>query len=558
MSACPDAPAPVPWRRPAPGHGCATTDAACSNARFADRCVTEVAQTGLLRFFPPTTHLMAEGAALETVCVGRRAYLLALGLKHAHRSLPDWAATWPPGTPPEAAVAPLLAGLPRTDVWCLEHGDALFFLVEPSAADAGHLRGVLARLLPSSLTALFSQRAAALTAAGLSIVVTRLAVALVSTSLVSIAAHVTSSYWDLLQRSQLLPPDMVQLLSGGSNRSFKQLLDLFSQLSFGVSSDLVSVITQLLLRVLLPCVISTLAWSLDFVRGVAEARRWALLESVVAVARENLHAGYALTLPVPFLTDVTHLVDRQLQSTKTALGLHGAPPPGRLDQRVVLELQKIAAPPAEGALLSQLSFRLANAIPALVTWAFGTTSGTAKILNLVTVVPLLLLDVRKQTRDAFTPETILMRAAQAPRAQEDMAAVRRAALLARADLRVALTAILARRGAAGALQADVACLYAAAVQRLKAALAAGTEEGFDLGFLDEPGGEAAAAKPADDASGLVREFGRAGAGAAAWPTLHEVEEAERVLARGPTHLPTLLAGVDTGAGFAAGPKSKVG
>lgn len=530
---------------------CRQRDAACSNARFDETCVPDVARLtgGLLRFFPPAAQLLRPGSAaaveVETVCVSRRAYVLALaGLRAGDPA--TYAERLQAATARGATLQSALAllgstSLPREDAWCLWHDGTVYFAVDASLAKVGRLRELLSQLLPSGLSAVIRSKGGALTSAAATILAARLSVALVSVSLVAMASHVTSAYWELLKRSGLVPERVVASLGEGGG--WKRALDLLAHTSLGVSTDVRSTIVQLLMRLLLPAIVTAIAYALDFARAVAEERRWALAEAVMVVARENLHAGHAKTLPTAFLNGVARQADRQSRTLLTALGLHGLPPPQAANAFVVQELQKLAdAPVSGGDFVAQLLSRVTRAIPSIVTWACGTTGATALVLNTVTAVPLLLHDVWTQARTAVTPETILEQAAARPQAAEDAAAVRRGALLARADLKVALAQHLLAVGRGGAvhrLSQDLACEYAKATERLREAL--GAEEGgdadWDLDEAEEPAAKAAkeaeAAKnraaAATKADALLADIATSGAAATEWPTYAQVELASKLL-----------------------------
>jgi len=530
---------------------CNTRDAICSNARFDGVCIPDVASMsgGILRFFPPAARLMRDSQknGIETVCLSRRAYVLALAAVRAgdpsSYEARLRAALLKGYTLSSALLALKAPRFPRSDTWCLWHDQTVFFSVEASFAEVGHLQGLLVKLLPSSLASIIRSKGGALTSAAVAILATQLGVAVVSTTLVAIASHATTAYWDLLKKSGLLPPRLIDSLGEGS--SLKQVLDLLMQSTLGFSTDVRSTMIQLLMRVLLPCVVAALAYTFDFARGVAEQRRWDLASSALVVARENLRPGTAKALPLSFLNGINKLADLQSRKMLTALGLHGVPPKRLSDSVIVKELQKLRDSPTSGGdgnMVSQLMSGIAHAIPSMLSWAFGTTSATAVTLNTVTAVPLLLYDVWTQAREATSPELILARAASASQKDEDAAALRRASLLARADLRVALAQhLLAAKGKGGMheLTKDVSCEYAAATEKLHKALKAEDSLDIDWGFdeeedveekADDKEKQEAAKKAAEiKAEALLQELGHAGDVAREWPTYEQVELASRLL-----------------------------
>lgn len=556
---------PVRIRVPARRTGCARLDAACSNERFDGQCVSEVTHLpgGILRFFPPAARLIRNGRAssaieIETVCVGRRAYALALAVLRSGDAASYEArlrAAMPPGAKLREALSALRARqMPREDAWCLWHDATVYFAVDASFAEVGPLRGLLARLLPSGLAAVIRSKGGALTAAALTGLATRLGVALVSSTLVATASHATAAYLELLRTSGLLPPQLVGVLSGGEGGSggFRQVLDFVAQSTVGVSPNVRSMLTRLLMRIVLPCVVTAIAYSLDFARGVTERRRWALAESVLVVARESLDPGSAKTLPLAFLRKATHLADRQSRSMLTSLGLpFASTPSGAADPAIVLELQKLRDAPGAGgggSLATEVLVGLARAVPGLISSVLGATSATAATLNMVTAVPLLLYDVWSQARDAVSPEVILARAAGGSRADEDAAATRRAALIARADLRLALAQHFRATGKSGdvkGLLLGIGCEYAGATQRLQKALELDNDDDDELDSGEDEGeggvGSSQAAQAALEkkkqlareaeakVEELLAEFGHAGAASSEWPTFQQVELASRLL-----------------------------
>jgi len=546
---------PVAFKVRAGSPPCPQRDAACSNARFDGTCIPDVAKMtgGVLRFFPPAARLLKasrskEPVEIETVCVGRRAYVLALAALRAGDAASyetRLRAAAPVGSTLSSILATLKASkLPREDAWCLWHDGTVYFAVDAGVPKVGRLNGILAKLLPNSLAAVIRSKGGALTSAALTILATRLGVALISSTLVAVASHAVTAFWELLRKSGLVAPSLMDAVGEGS--SLKQTFDMIAQMTLGISTDLRSTMTQLMMQVMLPGVVASIAYSLDFARGVTEQRRWSLAEAVLVVARENLHPGSAKTLPVAFLNGVSHLADRQSRTMLAALGLHGVPPRGAADQTIVKELQNLRDAPSLGGddLFTQVTSGIAHAIPGLLSRMLGTSGALALTLNTVTAVPVLLYDVWNQARQATTPEVILAKAAATPQREVDALEVRRAALLARAELRVALAQHLAATGkteAAASLPAIIGCEYAEAVQRLQGALGVESEEDdedWGLGLEEEDAaseaqakakrleaGQAAEAK----AEALLAEFGHTGMAANEWPTYAHVELASKLL-----------------------------